>query len=67
MGQKGPARLPSHPWGEALDGNTWPGLLLKELREVAPGIGGAPEVRLGDPGAVVPRAELAMEWLSGQH
>lgn len=37
-------------------GSTGPGLLLQELREAAPGIGSDLEVRLGDPGAVVPWA-----------
>lgn len=50
---------PAHPWGETSAGSTGPGLLLQELREAAPGIGNVLEVRLGDPGAVVPWAESA--------
>lgn len=49
MGQKGSAQLPTHPWGETLAGGTGSGLLLQE-RRAAPGIGGALEVRPGDPG-----------------
>lgn len=67
MAQKGPAQLPAHPWGETLAGSIGSGLLLQELRVVASGIGGALEVRPGDPGVVVPRAKLTMEWSSGQH
>lgn len=59
-GQTGSAQLPTHPWGETLAGSTGSGLLLQELRVAAPGIGGALEVRPGDPGAVVLRAKLTM-------
>lgn len=41
-------------------GSTGSGLLLQELRVAAPGIGGALEVRPGDPGAVVLRAKLTI-------